>query len=148
MTRLLGVALVLLWGVTVEAETTTVQVGGLSIAVPAPVGFYEVSSISPPTWKLALGATPPASRLLAVFVDESDLGRVVKGEPGVMASYMFLQVPRETEMEDLSAAEFRQVDMAVEQQQAEVLAQAKAKYGPLIDRVAGAAGEYFRVSVG
>src|SRR5687767_8310783 len=74
---------------------TEVTVGGSPIRIPSPPGFHEVSELSPATRRLAETMTVPGNRLLAVFVSEADLGRLMAGDPAKFERYMMVQAPRD-----------------------------------------------------
>ena len=63
-----------------DTKNILVEIGGVRIDVQAPIRFHEISTLSPETRKLAETMTPSKNRLLAVFVSEDDLGRIMKGE--------------------------------------------------------------------
>lgn len=114
-------------------QSVTIDVGGTQIYVPAPNSFHEVSQLSPETRKLAETMTPPDNRLLAVFVSEADLGRIMKGESPQLYRYMYLQVFRELEKSGLTAAEFQQLGNQVKQQQETLLEKVRSRVGSLVD---------------
>lgn len=58
-------------------QNLAIEVSGKALYVPAPVGFHEISQLSPETLKLAETMTPADNRLLAIFVSENDLGRII-----------------------------------------------------------------------
>ncbi len=111
--------LIILIGNNANAYTQHLQVdvGGVKINVQAPVGFHEISELSPDTRKLAETMTPRNNRLLAVFVSEEDLGRIMKGDAPMLERYMFLQVLRKLENSKISNAQFQQVVSRVKEQQ-------------------------------
>lgn len=109
----------MLLGSIANAETQNIQieVGGVKIDVQAPIGFHEISSLSPETRNLAETMTPPSNRLLAIFVSEDDLGRIMKGEAPEFGRYMLLQVFRELENTNISNGQFRQLVAQIKEQQ-------------------------------
>ena len=109
----------MLLGSIANAETQNIQieVGGVKIDVQAPIGFHEISSLSPETRNLAETMTPPSNRLLAIFVSEDDLGRIMKGEVPKFGRYMLLQVFRELENTNISNGQFRQLVAQIKAQQ-------------------------------
>jgi hypothetical protein len=111
----------------------TIDIGSRAIYIPAPVGFYEISQLSPETRKFAETSTPQNNRLLAVFVSESDLGRIMKGELPEFGRYMFLQVRRQLENSDISGAKFLQMVGQFKQQQDTLLKNVKDKVGSMLD---------------
>ena len=64
--------------VSADTKSIMIDVGGLKFDIKAPVAFHEISSLSPETLQLAETMTPPTNRLLAFFVSEEDLGRIMK----------------------------------------------------------------------
>jgi len=128
-------------------QSVTVDVGGQSVYVPAPAGFHEISRLSPETRKLAETFTPPDNRLLAVFVSESDLGRIMKGETPKAERYMFLQVYRRLENSGISGTQFSQLVGQVKQQQDTILEKAKDEVGPLVDKASGKFADDYGISL-
>lgn len=118
-------------------QSVTIEVGGKTIHVPAPAGFHEISELSPYTRKLAEGMTPQNNRLLAVFVSESDLGRIMKGESPEFGRHMLLMVYRQLEHTDFSGAQFQQLVGQVKQEQEILLEKVKDKAGSLLDDALG-----------
>ncbi|MCY4390060.1 MAG: hypothetical protein OXC18_23425 [Desulfurellaceae bacterium] len=92
-----------------DTKNVEVDIGGVKIDVKAPNGFYEISSLSSETRKIAETMTPPTNRLLAVFVSEEDLGRIVKGESPIFERYIFLQVFRRLEATTISNTDFQKL---------------------------------------
>lgn len=109
--------------VSVGAQGTEVEVGGVVIATPAPPGFHEAGSSSQETQRIAEALTPPENRLLAVFLSEEDLGRVMTGELPVFESYMLLQVLRNIESLSFTGQDYRQLADVIRQQQDTLLDQ-------------------------
>lgn len=94
---------------SVDADTNNVQVeiGGVKISVGAPVGFHEISNLSPETRELAENMTPPTNILLAVFVSEEDLGRILKGQNPTLQRYVLLQTVKEGTDQNFQVEHFR-----------------------------------------
>ena len=117
--------------VTADTKNIQVDIGGVKIDAQAPNGFHEVSSLSPETRKLAETMTPPNNRLLAVFVSEEDLGRIMKGKAPEFGRYMFLQTLRKLENRNISNRQFQQLAILIKEQQNTLLNQVKEKVGVL-----------------
>lgn len=117
-------------------QSVTIKIGKKNIYVPAPAGFHEISRLSPEIRKQAETFTPPNNRLLAVFVPESDLGRIMKGESPESGRYMFLQVYRKFENTDASSVLFRQFVDPMKKEQEILLEKVRYKVGPLLDNAA------------
>ena len=109
-------------------QNVTIEVGGKAVFVPTPVGFHEISQLSPETRKLMETMTPPNNRLLAVFVSEDDVGRIMlMGSPEFLR-YMLLQVNRELEHFDISGAQFSQLISQFKQDHNNLLEKVKDTY--------------------
>ncbi len=120
-----------------STHSVTIKIGKKNIYVPAPAGFHEISRLSPETRKLSETMTPPNNRLLAVFVSESDLGRIMKEESPEFGRYMFLQVYRKFENTDASSVLFRQFVDQIKKEQEILLEKVRYKVGPLLDNATG-----------
>jgi hypothetical protein len=118
-------------------QSITIEVGGKTIHVPSPAGFHEISELSPDTRKLSETMVPSYNRLLAVFVSESDLGRIMKGEPLEFEQYMFLQVYRKVEHTNVSGSQFKQFVGQFKQENETLLERVKDRIGPLLDDMSG-----------
>jgi len=116
-------------------QSATIEVGGKSICVPAPEGFHfvEMSRLPSGTRKVVETLTAPNNRLLALFVCESDLARIMKGESADLGRSLNVQVFREAEQLDISSTQFQQIVAHFKRQQETLLKNAKDKFGPLLD---------------
>ena len=132
---------------TAGTQSVTVDVGGQGLYLPAPAGFHEISLLSPETRKLAETLTPPSNRLLAVFVSESDLGRIMKGESPELQRYMFMQAYRQLEKSDISGAQFSKLVAQVKQQQYTLLEKSKDQVDSVIDRASGKISKDYGISL-
>lgn len=128
----------MLLGSIANAETQNIQieVGGTMINVPSPAGFHEISDLSPETRKRAETMTPPQNRLIAVFVSEADLGRIMKGDAPEFGRYMFLQVFRDLENRNISRSQFQQLGTQIKQQQNTLSTKLKDKADSFIEGAA------------
>lgn len=120
-----------------DTQNVTIDLGGMPVSIPAPAGFHEISQLSPKTRKLAEAVTPPDSRLLAVFVSEDDLGRIMKYESPTLGRSMFLQVSPRLEHLNVPDALFSQLVNQVKQEQDAFAKKGKEEIGPLLDDAAG-----------
>ncbi len=110
-----------------------VDVGGVKIDVQAPNRFYEISSLSSETREIAAMGTPSTNRLLAVFVSEEDLGRIVKGESPILERYILLQVSRRLEAENISNMDFQKLVTHFKDQQNVLFGKYKDKIDGLLE---------------
>ncbi len=88
-------------------------VAGASLALPVPAGFSEPSSEAPILRSRAELMTVPQMRLLAVFVDDSDLRAVQQGTTPNLKRYFMISVPRANEANSFDAYAFRAVKSEV-----------------------------------
>lgn len=133
--------------VTADTKNIKVDIGGVKIDVQAPNGFHEISSLSPETRKLAETMTPPNNRLLAVFVSEEDLGRIMKGETPEFGRYMFLQVFWKLENTNISNRQFQQLATQLKEQQNTLLNKVKDKVGVLVEGAAEKISKEYELSL-
>lgn len=87
------------FGSTVAA--IDVEITGQTIAIPAPVGFSEIGKIAPDTFNLFKASLPDNIPLIAAFVSEADVGRLIRDERPVLDRYMLAQ----SIMEELTLSE-------------------------------------------
>lgn len=120
--------------VSAATKSIKVDVGGLKIDIQAPVGFHEISSLSPKTRKLFETVTPPDNRLLAVFVSKEDLGRIMKGKAPNFYRFINLQVSRKLEDKNISNALFQQLANQIKEEHHSLLETFKYEVGGLIER--------------
>ena len=92
---------------TANTKNIIVDIDGTKIHIKAPKGFYEISSISPPIRKLAEDFTPKDTRLLGFFVNEDDLGRILKGEDPLLNPHLTIKILRDAENTILSPQDFK-----------------------------------------
>ena len=130
-----------------DTKNILVEIGGVRIYVQAPIGFHEISTLSPETRKLAETMTPPKNRLLAVFVSEDDLGRIMKGEAPQFERYMFLQVFRELENSNISTAQFQQLVAQVKEQQNTLQSKLKKDVATLVEGAAEKMSKEYELSL-
>ena len=110
-----------------------VDVGGVKIDVQAPNRFYEISSLSSETREIAEMGTPSTNRLLAVFVSEEDLGRIVKSESPILERYILLQVSRRLEAANISNTDFQKLVTHFKDQQNVLFNKHKDKIDSLLE---------------
>ena len=130
------VSLIILLAATSSAADTKkiiVNIGGVLFDVKSPAGFHEISAISPETRRMAETMTPPTNRLLGVFVSESDLKRVKKGDFPELTRYMLLQTFRQMENRIMSGPDFYQAASGIKKQQNTLQDSVKDKVGNLLD---------------
>ena len=130
-----------------DTMSLQVEIGGVRIDVQAPKGFHEISSLSPETRKLAETMTPPNNRLLAVFVSEEDLGRIMKGDPPMLERYMFLQTFRGLENSNVSNAKFQKIVSQVKEQQSMLLSKLKKDVATLVEGAAEKMSKEYELSL-
>ncbi len=123
-----------------------VKIGNVHINVPAPNGFYEVSSLSPETRKMAESFTPPQNRLLGIFVSEKDLGSIKKDGLPEFNRYMMLQVNRALEGKKLSKGQFEKLTATVKTQHDELYSQVKDKIDSMLEGAASDLSKDFDLS--
>jgi hypothetical protein len=135
--RLQSLIIILVGGfVTAETNTVRIEVGDTKINVHAPLDFYEISELSPETRKYFEIMTPPSNSLLAVFVSEDDLGRIMKGESPNLQRYMILQTPRNFANNNISEMQFNQLVTYLKEQHNMLLSDMKDKIGSYLDDAA------------
>lgn len=115
-------------------QSVVVQVGGKTIDIPAPAGFHEISELSPETMRLVEKAVPPDNRLLAAFVSEGDLERIMKGEVPEYRRYMMVQVFRKFEQMTISGSQFAQFADKARREQGTLSEESKAKTQRLVNQ--------------
>jgi hypothetical protein len=81
-------------------------VGGARLTLPVPQGFEDPSYSVPVLRRNAEAVTPPAMRLLAVFVDEQDRKAVQNAQAPYFKRYFMVQVLRAKEGDSLTATAF------------------------------------------
>lgn len=67
------------------------RVGDATVAVPPPQGFAEVREVSAETFSIFEEMCPPANRLLAVFVTQRDVGRLIRGQTAELSQSVTVQ---------------------------------------------------------
>ncbi len=138
MKSILRTALVLLVAQAQQAlagtQSVTVSVGGESILIPAPPGFHEISQLSPETRKDFEKAVPPENRLLAAFVSEDDLGRIMKGELLNARRYLMVEAHRELEHMTMTGSDFADMVAAVRRKKGAVSEETKTRVQRLTDQ--------------
>ena len=125
-----------------------VDIGGAKVALPAPEGFIEVSSLHPPSRELAETLTPPSNRLLAVYMSQSDLDAVNTGESATWARYMVVQTDRQSESFTIAKSDFDQVREVLTSQQNVLLENVKEQVNGYFESLQTGADPLSRIEVG
>lgn len=86
-----------------------VNIAGETIRLPAPNGFTEVKSFSQDTFSMFEEMYPSQSRLLAVFVTQSDAGKLIRGDDADLSEYITVHSVKKLEDETLTKYEFREL---------------------------------------
>lgn len=128
-------------------KSLEINIDGQEIKIQAPVGFYEISSLSPETRRIVETLTPPTNRLLAVFVSEEDLGRILKGESPVLNRTVLLQVNRELENIKFTNELFLQLVNLIKKQQNTLLSETKSKVNSVLDNAGKTFSKKFDVQL-
>lgn len=123
-----------LTSLTNAAEFT---VGDEKISIPSPSGFSEISSISPETVQLFEDMCPPTNRLLAVFLTQDDVGRLIQGKATALDSYMMVHSSKKLETFSLAKYQFKEVRTATRSQYDSLF----EKHRESIDKIMGQAGQ-------
>lgn len=89
------------------------SVAGTSLSLPVPTGFSEPSSEAPILRSRAEQTTVPQMRLLAIYVDDSDLRAVQQGAVPNFRRYFMVSVLRGKEADTLDMRAFRAVKSEV-----------------------------------
>ena len=151
MKRFVSIICLLLASVSTSVGADTknirVDVGGVIIDVQAPVGFHEISSLSSETRERAEIFVVPGNRLLAVFVSEGDLGRIMIGEAPEFKQYMMLQVFRKLEYQRISNAQFEQLVAKTTGQQNTLLSKVEDKVDTVLEGAADRLSEEYEISL-
>jgi len=132
-TALLVVMVVQAQQAIADTQNVTIEVGGKSIVASAPVGFHEISQLSPEYRKLMEAGVPPINRALGFFFSENDVERIMNGEAPELVRYMSLQTLREAEHSDISGARFSQLMNKFKQQQDTLLESVRDEVDSLLD---------------
>jgi hypothetical protein len=103
------ILLILLFPFPEFAFTATVDIGGQTINIPSPPGFSEISSISPETVNLVQDLVLSTNRLLAVYLSQEDVGKIMQGEPALFEEYMTVMCVRKIERKNYSKREFEEL---------------------------------------
>lgn len=103
------------------------DIGGARIDIQTPNGLHEISSLSPETRRLVETMVPPTFRLLAVFVSERDLGRIIQKKNPKLHRYIILNVCRKFESINFSDTQFRNVCKVIKKQHDALLNSDKVK---------------------
>lgn len=98
-------------------EVVSISIGGQTLHIPIPKGFVETSSAPPVVRFMAERSTPPAHRLLAHLVPDSDLRDFVAGGSPRFDRYMLAHTNRAYEGLTVSSADFAQVREGIKRQQ-------------------------------
>ena len=112
-------------------QAISVSVGDTPIAVSIPGGFTRVLPEHDLLMKIGLQITPPENRLLAHFVEASDLRSYTSGKAGSFRRYFLVQTFRAGENQALSAAEFDKIRSVIRTNQAEMLKKTEPRLAEL-----------------
>jgi len=109
-----GLAYLVILSSNIRAVEITVS--DTTINIPSPPQFAEISSLNPETFQMFQDLCPPSNRLLAVFVSESDAGRLMRGEPGIFEKYMMVQSSKEYETLSWAKHQFKELRRSMRDQ--------------------------------
>lgn len=96
-----------------SADTTSVSVGGISIALPAPAGFFRYDGKSAEVDALNQQFVAPMNRLLASFGTEETLAEVLADRPTPTGPEFDVQTLRSAESSSITAAAFNKAKSEV-----------------------------------
>ena len=116
------------------SQTTTVNLGGTPIYLPAPVGFHEISTLSPENKRIAELSTYKNNRLLAVYYSEGDVGRIMKNENAELSKYMLVQTMDSAVKRKTSKSQFRDLADGIKDDQYKLWNQYKHKVEPWMEK--------------
>lgn len=131
---LIAIYFLFLTSLTNAAEVT---VGDEKISIPSPSGFSEISSISPETVQLFKDMCPPTNRLLAVFLSQGDVDRLIQSKATALDSYMMVHSSKKLETFSLAKYQFKEVRTATRSQYDSLF----EKHRESIDKIMGQAGQ-------
>jgi hypothetical protein len=107
---LMAVALLFVAALTVHADSTTVSVGGSSISLPAPEGFFRYDGKSAKVDAFEQQFTPATNRLLASFGSEEAVAEVLLNHlPRKIDREFSAQTVRSIESHTFTPASFNQM---------------------------------------
>jgi hypothetical protein len=118
--------------VSASAQMVVVKSGDTQIQIPTPVGFREISQLSPEGFRSAERDTPPGNRLIAAFYSLQDASEISKGRAPRLRRYMFVQVARALEQKPISSAGFLELQRLVRTQYTARLKQTKGQADSLV----------------
>jgi len=128
-----------LLAITFDTHAVEITVGDVKINVPPYSEFSEISSISTETFEMFQGMCPPSNYLLAVFLTQDDVGRLLLGEPAILNRYMMVQSYKEIETLTLTKHQFVEIRREIRKQW-DSLSQESRKS---IDQMTEKAGDVF-----
>jgi len=82
-----------------------VDIADETIRIPAPDGFTEIKSVSQDTFSMFEDMCPAQNRLLAVFVTQSDVGKLMLGNDADLREYMTVHSAKN--LEDMTLAKYQ-----------------------------------------
>jgi hypothetical protein len=115
------------------SQITPVRLGGTTISLPSPIGFHEISSLSPEYRRLAELNTYKNNRLLAVYFSEDDVGRIMKNEDAKMSRYMLVQTMESAVKKKISQSQFIDFAEGMKSDQYKLWDQYKNKIQPWLE---------------
>lgn len=103
--------------VDIFAQSIKVNIGSDTILLPPNIGgFTEIHEIEPNVMKnVADNFTPPQNDLLGLYVSESDLGILLKGELPAYKRYIMVQVSKALKDEKIDRTQFIEFEKAFEE---------------------------------
>ncbi len=103
------ISLVLSFVISEFAYAVSVNIGVQKINIPSPTGFSEISSISPETVGMLQDMCPPSNRLLAVFLSQEDVGKIMRGDSAQFEQYMTVQSVKKIEGQSFAKYQFAEL---------------------------------------
>jgi hypothetical protein len=85
------------------------SLGDATLMIPSPPGFMDVNEVSRDAFLMFQDMLPPANRLIAVFLPETDIGRLSQGAEAELDRYMTVHSVIEHEDVTLTKHEFSQL---------------------------------------
>jgi hypothetical protein len=127
MFRVLFLIAIGLWSGEVLAETVIpLTVGGQEIRFGIDDQYVRASEKMPTNFSVASAALPPGNRLIEMFVANTDVKRMLMGQP-IQGQYLQVQTLRDAESTNFSDAEWQSLRPILIQQSGAINADAYAK---------------------
>lgn len=99
------------------AQSFKVNIGSDTILLPPNIGsFSEIHDIDPNAMKnIADNFTPPQNELLGLYLSESDLGLILKGEQPAYKRYIMVQIMKAIKDKKIDRTQFADFEKAFEE---------------------------------